>query len=218
MTDRQQDCSETFLDDEAFVELEKAGKVKLSISHRAELNDAISYCVRLRDWQEAYSPDALKARARVGELARGLKKEIEALAGGARLSVLLSDDEGFTHFMVPHLSSSDPNEFLDQLDAIIERCELKVPDGYVRRSSRPKDSHLLNLCSDVTNIYERAGGKAGIGGDRTSTFADFIRCLNGRIPKGYSGGSGGQLVKKAQEALKRRKKQRERAIRATAGH
>ena len=189
MTYRQNQCPESFLDHEAFADLEKAGNVKLSVAQRSELNDEISYIIRLRDWHEAYSPEAIKARARVAKLGRELKRKLSALDKPAYLSVVLSDDEGQVHFMEPSLSSADPQQFMEQLDAIIERGDWKAPDG---------------------------GGTAAIGGDRTGPFADFICRLNDHIPQGYRAGSGDQLAKHAQNALRRLKTQRERAARAQA--
>jgi len=216
MTYRQNQCPESFLDDEAFADLEKAGNVKLSVAQRSELNDEISYIIRLRDWHEAYSPEAIKARARVAKLGRELKRKLSALDKPAYLSVVLSDDEGQVHFMEPSLSSADPQQFMEQLDAIIERGDWKAPDGGNRRSGRPRDTHLVRFCATAAKIFECAGGTAAIGGDRTGPFADFICRLNDHIPQGYRAGSGDQLAKHAQNALRRLKTQKERAARAQA--
>jgi len=219
MAEKNSQHPESYLDDPAFAELEKAGNVKLSVAQRAELNDAVSYSIRLRDWHEAYSPEAIKARARVAKLGRELKMKLSALNKPAYLSVVLSDDEGQVHFMEPSLSSADPQQFMEQLDAIIERGEWKAPDGGNRRPGRPRDSHLVGLCRFAAKIYACAGGQAALAGDRSGPFAAFISCLNDYIPQGYRAGSGDQLVKHAQKALSHLKTQRERAARARAvGH
>jgi len=216
MTDAKQQCPESFLDVEAFARLEEAGNVKLSAAKRAELNGAISYSVRLRDWHEAYPPQKAKknARARVAKCGDELKKALFALDEPAFLSVVLSDDEGFVHFMEPNASSADPQQFMEQLDAIIERGAWRAPYGRNRKPGRPSDMHLVGLCVTAAKIYEAAGGRSSIYAERTGPFAEFVRALNAHIPKGYRAGSADQLVKHAQKALSRLKNQRERAARA----
>lgn len=202
----------SYLDDDALAELEKVGNVKLSFSHAAELNDAISDCIRLREWHEAYSPNAIKARALVAKKSRELKDALLALDKPAYLSVFLSDDEGQVHFMEPSASKAEPEKFLEQLEAIIERSDLKAPVNLKRRRGPPKDSHLDALLRRVVKIYEGAGRRAAISGNRKGPFARFIYSLNDYIPRHYRAASGDALVKRAQSLLNDRKLQRQTLI------
>lgn len=207
MADKNPQRPKSYLDDKAFAELEKAGNVKLSVARRVELNDAISYSIQLRDWHEAYSPGAMKARTRVVKVCREFKRALSALDKPAYLSIVLSDDEGQVHFMEPSKSKANPQQFMDQLDAIIGRSELAAPENLERRRGPPKDSHLERLLKEVVKIYERSGRRAAIGGNRSGPFARFIRSLNDYIPRGYRAASGDALIKRAQDVLKSQKPQ-----------
>jgi len=182
MTDRQQYCVETFLDDEAFAELEKAGNVSLTPELRAELNGAILKCILVRDWNEAYSLDAINGRKKVAAHARELKEAINALGAATYISVVLGDDQGQLHFEAPEISDADPDQFIEQLDAIIMRSELRAPEGFIRRGGRTRNTHTDRLCEIAADVFERASGRAKIGGKRQGPFARFIKCLNNYIP------------------------------------
>lgn len=214
MTDRQHQYPQSFLDDEAFAELEKAGNVRLTPELRDELAGAILKCILVRDWNEAYSPDAIEGRDTVALQARKLKEALNALGAASYLSVLLGDDQGELHFKTPELSDADPDQFIEQLDAIIMRSELRAPEGFIRRDGRPRDTHIERLCEIAADVFERAGGRAAIGGKRQGPFARFIHCLNNYIPRGYRAASGDALAKQAQEAIKRRNDRAERPARS----
>ena len=214
MTEKNSQNPESYLDDPAFAELEKAGNVSLTPELRDELRAAIWKCILVRDWNEAYSPDANKKRHIVASLAHELKEALDALDAATYLSVILGDDQGELHFEMPERSDADPDQFIEQLDAMIIRSKLRVPEDYVRRDTRPRDTHIDRLCELAADIYERAGGRAAIGGKRVGPFARFIHFLNNYIPQGYRAASGDALAKQAQEAIKRRKDRAERSSRS----
>jgi hypothetical protein len=204
---------ESYLDEETFAELEKAGNVNLAPAQRDELNAAISTCISIKDWNEAYSHTAIEARDRVAKRGSKFKEALAALDESTCLSVILGDDEGELHFKAPEASKADPGKFIEWLDAAIARAELSAPEGYTRRNGRPKETHLDRLCALTAKIYQRACGTAAIVGDQRAPFARFIHCLNDHIPREYRAASGNALVKRAQDVLTLLKTQSERAAR-----
>ena len=126
MADKRSQNLMVYLDEEAFAELEKTGNVSLTPELRDELRAAIWKCILVRDWNEAYSPDAIKNRHTVASLAHKLKEALDALDAATYLSVILGDDQGELHFEMPELSDADPDQFIEQLDAMIIRSKLRV--------------------------------------------------------------------------------------------
>lgn len=204
MDDKRSQNLKVYLDEEAFAELEKQGKIKLSPELRTELNDKISESIRLWEWHEAYSPVAIKKRINVASLARQFQDGLGDLSEPAYLSVMLSDDEGQDEFRNPQQIHrhrwKEVRAFYGELNSIIERTEKTAPDNLIRRSSHPEDRHLIHFCRSMKAIYEGAGGKARIGSHH-GPFARFLKFIHPYLPRGFRPASEDAMVDCGRKAL-----------------
>ena len=213
------ESGQPMLDDAAFTKLEAAGGVALPPELRSRLSVAVSRCAKIFAFSESLSPATRKA---FRDLATEGKKFVAAveyfLQTPAALCTLLYEEGTAMAVLVDGIDAEVHRKAQGELQGFLTAGRALV-SGAERRNReidamepkrRPANTHIDMLCREVAQIFEDAGGRATIGGDRSGPFARFIGELHQHLPSQIRPNSSDAMVMQAQRAMPLYRKQRAR--------